>query len=122
MTISVNGAVPRKDLKFSQKFLQQIVPHTFLHQSLGRRNFILQLSGKIKMFLNLTRQRRERELCAMLCRCARKGENFTYNNLSARGLNSTNSRICGRNCHKWIAGKRGFPDYWEQLMSLISFR
>ena len=45
MTISVNGAVPREDLNFSQIFLQQIVSHIFLHQSLGRRNFILQLSG-----------------------------------------------------------------------------
>ena len=71
MTISVNGAVPREDRNFSQKFLQQIVPHTFQHQSLGRHNFILQLSGTIIMFVNLTRQRRERELCAMLCR-ARK--------------------------------------------------
>ena len=47
MTISVNGAVPREDLNFSQKFLQQIVPHTFLHQSLGRHNFILQLIGTV---------------------------------------------------------------------------
>ena len=74
MTISVNGAVPREDLNFSQIFLQQIVPHTFLHQSLGHRNFILQLSGKIIVLMNLTRQRCERQLCSILCRARTKVE------------------------------------------------
>ena len=45
MTTFFNGAVPRDNLNFDQIFLHQIVPHTFLHQSLGRRNFILQLIG-----------------------------------------------------------------------------
>ena len=77
MTTFFNGAVPRDNLNFYQIFLHQIVPHTFLHQSLGRRNFILQLSGKIKMFLNLARQRRERELCLMLCRARVKAKSLS---------------------------------------------
>ena len=51
MAISESALAQRVNINFSQIFLQHLVSYTFLHQSLGHHNFILELSGIISMIL-----------------------------------------------------------------------